>query len=279
MVRPAPPVAVRLQKKLTVRRCAEDPRLHWWSLPLSLRQFSQVFRADFRGAEAKVLPANALDAVDAALLAVGDEPPEPSGGVAVGVQVAAGLMHAKHRSPNTLRLGDVAALLDLADSGQVAPCLITIEKQPGVSLFDLQVPELHSAQLQFRFHRQGDAVRALESLTLGRGFGADPVGAERALLSHADFTSGSQHNLRLVLENGEARLDSIGDGGRLRVCYLESGRGYSGSSESRSRWQAWRESWKEERRRFPVKVVLFAGLPVFIGIFRAGGALLRRSRP
>ena len=279
MVSSAAQAAVRLQKTLSVRRSTTDVERHWWSLPFSLKQFSQVFHADLRAAEAIISPGNALDAVDAALLALAEDQPDSSGGVAVEVQVSVGLMQSKQRSPSVLRLADVAALLDLADSGRVAPCRITIERQGGSPLFTIQVPERHAEQLQYCFHRRGDAVRALASLTLGRGLGTDPVGAESDLLRHEDFADAARHSLQLVLEKGGARLEGLEDGGRRRVCYLESGRGYQGSSEVRSRWQVWRESWREDCRRFPVKVILFAGLPVFIGMFRAAGALLRRIRP
>ena len=278
MVPSAQQAAVRLQKHLSVWRCGSEPDLHWWSLPFSLKQFARVFAADLRGAQASVVPADALDAVDAALLAVSDELPEPSGG-AVGVQVAPELRQATPGKADTLRLGDVSALLGLADGGRVSPCRITIEQQIGTTLCTIQVPELLAEQPQYRFHRSGDALRVIETLTLGRRFGADPVRTEQDLLRHGDFSNGTKRSLHLVLEKGEARLEAVQDGGRRHTCYLESGRGYRGSSEIRSRWQVWRESWKEERRRFPVKVVLFAGLPVFIGIFRAGAALLRRGRP
>jgi hypothetical protein len=280
LARLAPQAAVRLQKTLSVRRCQEAASLLWWSQPLSLTQFSQVFRNDLRGAEATVLPADALDAVDAALLAVGDDlVSEPSGSGAVGVQVATNLLQRRHDAPATLRLTNIAALMSRADAGRLAPCQVTIEPQPGRPFCTMQIPQHNAAQVQFRFHRHGDAVRALASLTLGRGFGGDPVAAEQALLQHKDFANGTSRELQLILENGAARLEAFEDGGRRRVCYLQSGRGYCGDSERRSRWQVWRAAWNEERRRFPVKVVLFAGLPVFIAIFRAGGALLRRVRP
>ena len=64
---------MRLQKSLSVRSCSSESDLHWWSLPFSLKQFGRVFAADLRGAHAMVHPADALDAVDAALLAVSDE--------------------------------------------------------------------------------------------------------------------------------------------------------------------------------------------------------------
>jgi hypothetical protein len=161
----------------------------------------------------------------------------------------------------------------------VAPCRISIHAAvSSEALFHIDIAARHTARPQFCFERPGDAIRALEVLSLGRRFGDDAVATQQALLQHDDFQRLDELSLRLVLQDGTARLEAISDDGRQRTCYLH-GDGVSGRVETRSRWAVWRESWAEERRRFPVTFILFAGLPVFIGFFRLGGMVWRRLRP
>jgi hypothetical protein len=277
-----------LQKSLSVRRSDEDPRHLWWSLPLSLRQFRSCFASDLRHADALVRPPNAVDAVDAVILTVGqqEEPeatathPTVSPSATAGVSVAPQRLQQRAVPVGAMHFRDVSALLDLADRGRVAPCRISIH--PGgaaEALFHIDIPQHHTARLQYRFERPGDAVRVLEVLCLGRRFGPDARATEAALLQHEDFQGSDELALQLVLESGTARLESTRHAGRCRTCYLDGNKGYSGAVERRSRWNALWGSWNESRRRFPVNVILFAGLPLFIGFFRASGAVWRRLRP
>jgi hypothetical protein len=85
--------------------------------------------------------------------------------------------------------------------------------------------------------------------------------------------------LRLVMQDGKAQLLGIDASGRRRVQYLESGKGYTGLYEELSMRDAVRERVREGWRRFPIGVVMFAGLPFFIAAFWIGSFLRRGVEP
>jgi len=284
--RRTPPAIGRVHKSLSVRRDGVAG-LVWWSLPLSLRQFCRCFAAELRTAEALVEPTHAVDVVDATLLRVGsDEEDVPfldgsvdeRGVVATRVSAPTRPMRAQVPS-STLVFADARGLLELADQGRVGPCRITLRQPDGDDVLSLEIPAQAHDRVQFCFLRPGDALRAVESLALGRRFGTDAEALERVLLDTVMPADGTAHRLHLVLEAGTARLESRSTDERTRTIHLHSEGGESGECETRDRWQVLQERWSEQRRRFPVNVILFAGLPLFIGFFRLSGVLLRRLRP
>lgn len=289
LVHREPQAAVRLQKSLSVRRSDEDPARLWWSLPLSLRQFRRCFAAELQHADALVRPPAAVDSVDAVILSVAqDEGAQPaasrtadsSSGGATSVQLAPERLHRRVVPEGTLCFRDVPALLELVDQGRVAPCRIRVHPDGAAEArFHIDIPEADSARAQFLFEQPGDAVRALESLALGRRFGNAAANLETSLCRCLESAPEGELALRLVLEHGAARLESTSSDGRRRTCHLHSVEGRSGEVDVRSRWDVWRETSREWRRRFPVNVILFAGLPLFIAFFRVGGAIVRRLRP
>lgn len=272
LVRATPQATVRLQKALSIRRSRQPGGLHWWSVPLSPRQFLQLFASDLQDAEAMLYPATVLRDNHDTLQAT------PCGAGA-------------------LRVGDLHGLLELADSGSIQKCSViifdgtlgdaevqqiasrqTAGLEPVSFLFALEIPLQHVARFQYAFRKTGDGVKVLEYLSLGRIFGTERSRVEQQLLQHADFSSHETHHLQLVLQDGSAKLLRVDEGGRRQVQYIASGLGYSPVDESRSRWQAMQERFRRTRQSFPVNVILFAGLPAFIGFFKAKGALQRRRR-
>jgi hypothetical protein len=250
-----------LVKHVSVQRSNRVPTLYWWSLPLRLRDAAALFADGLGGARAVVHPASALRAEGAALGAR----PAPGGAAWVS---------------------EVAALLEGRDDGRIDPCTIAIfpptirdhEIEPRLQPFHAElerlgftiavVPEAEGrARHRFCFRVPGKVIVALEHLAHGRGFGGNPGQVEMALLGGLQLRPKHSAHLQLVLEGGEVQLVGSGGGGRQRITYLESNKGYTGVYEERS-WQAAageraREAW----RRFPVGVVMFIGLPFFIAAF------------
>jgi hypothetical protein len=123
----------------------------------------------------------------------------------------------------------------------------------------------------------GRAIAAQEELALGRRFGAAPGQLEMALLQGLALQPGGSTRLRLVLQDGSARLVRDEAGARRRLTLLHAGQGYTGVREEVSLSAALRARCREDWRRFPVGVVMFAGLPFFIAAFWLA-SLLRRRR-
>lgn len=270
LIQASPQATVRLQKTLSVRRSRQHSDLHWWSLPLSPCQFARLFAPDLRHTEALLYPATALRDNHEALQAI------PCGA-------------------DALRVGDLQGLLQLADSGRIEKCKIGIFRrelvdedvrlmasqlsagsEPLPLLFVLEIPQQHTAQVQYAFRKSGDGAKALEHLSLGRIFGHGHSQIEQELLQHEDFLTHEPRHLQLVLQQGGAKLFGVDEGGRRQVQYITSDQGYAVVDETRGRWQTIRERLPEWRRRFWVNIMLLAGLPAFIGFFRARAALLRR---
>ena len=267
----APPIVI--QKTLWVRRSNVQPTLYWWSLPLSLAVLADLFPEACAAACALVTPARAL-ATDAAFAA------------------------APQLAPGVARVDDVAGLLRAGDAGRIGPCSMALFA-PGRSARDLaRIAATLASDLdrlgfsiaivpggeggmrwRFACRVPGQVLEVLEAVALGRRFGGNLGQVEMALLQHLGLRPGQRTRLVLVLDDHGATLQGIERQGRRRVRYLESQHGFVGTHEDLS----WREAVgaraRESWRRFPVGVVMFAGLPLFIGAFWVQDAWARRRRP
>ena len=267
----AAPAAIH--KTVWVRRSDVQPTLYWWSLPLSLPALSALFPETCASACALVSPASVL-ALDAAL--------------AAAPQIA----------PGVARVDDVPALLHACDAGRVGPCSVALfatgrgdaalQRAAGGMRGDLDrmgftlaiVPGGDGGmRYRFAFRVPGKVLEVLEALALDRRFGGNLGQVEMALLQGLGLRPGQRVRLALVLRDGGATLQGQKNGGRRRVRYLETERGFSGQLDELTLREAVGERMRESWRRFPVGVVMFAGLPFFIGAFWLQGALSRRARP
>ncbi|MFQ5599237.1 MAG: hypothetical protein ACE5G2_01645 [Candidatus Krumholzibacteriia bacterium] len=266
-----------IRKTLWVRRSDRTPMLYWWSLPLSLRTFASLYEESLRTSRALVRPA----------VAVAGCAPE------IGARPVEG---------NAMLVSDVTALLEARDDGRAGACSIIIfpathpEEALERSAHQLQeglerlgftmaiVPEDDGRiRHQFCFRVPGKVLEAIEHLAHGRRFGGNLGRVEMALLQGLLLRPKQVARLRLVMENGGASLVGIDRAGRRRIHYLESGKGYTGTYEEMTLREAVGARARESWRRFPIGVVMFAGLPFFIGAFWAKNILSRRgdeaSRP
>lgn len=268
---PSPPAEIH--KTLWVRRSNVTPTLYWWSLPLSLHGFATVFAAECRAACALVLPASVL---------------------AVGAAAVRG----REVVPGVACVEDVVALLQACDEGRVGPCRLALfapgrgdaalQRAARGMAADLDRQGFSMAidvggdggmRHRFAFRVPGKVLEALQALALGRRFGGNLGQVEMALLQRLGLRPGQRARLQLVLRDGRATLQGLEHGGRRRVRYLESQQGFTGSREELTLREAVGERWRESWRRFPVGVVMFAGLPFFIGAFWVQHTLTRRRRP
>jgi hypothetical protein len=250
-----------LTKFVGVRRSDRVPTLYWWSLPLGLDRVARLYADQLPGARAVVQPAAALG----------------SAADALGSRPLAG---------DAALVADVAQLLRARAEGGVAPCTIAVfppttsdaelERRAAEVATDLERlpftialrPEGDGrARHRFCFRVPGKVIVALEHLALDRGFGGNPGQVEMALLQGIALRPKHAAHLQLVMSRGGATLVGRDASGRRRVTLLESGRGYVGVYDDMSLADALRERIREAWRRFPVGVVMFAGLPVFIAAF------------
>jgi hypothetical protein len=123
------------------------------------------------------------------------------------------------------------------------------------------------ARHHFCFRVPGKVIAVLEHLALGRGFGGNPGQVEMAFLQGIQLRPGHRADLQILLQSGTAALVRDQDGGRRRVTFLESGKGYTGVYEEVPLRDALRARVREGWRRFPVGIVMFVGLPFFIASF------------
>jgi hypothetical protein len=258
-----------LVKFVSVRRSNLAPTLYWWTLPIAPRTVWSLYATALSGARAVVFPATALGAKSDALGAR----PWPG---------------------STARIDNVQALLEGRDDGSVGPCTIAFfpptvrdeELERRMPRFERELERLPftiamlpdgdgRARHRFCFRVPGKVIEALEHLALGRGFGGNPGQVEMALLQGLTLRPSQEAALRLVMQDGKAHLVGIDTGGRRRVQYLESDRGYTGLYEELSMRDAVAERLREGWRRFPIGVVMFVGLPFFIAAFWISSFLRR----
>ncbi len=250
-----------LTKFIAVERSHRVPTLYWWTLPLRLRVLAALNAAALTGARALVYPGTAIGAATAEVGADG----APNG---------------------TALVANVGALLEARDAGRIAPCTIAIFP-PAVRRPDLDALAAHlpsglehlpftialradgdgRARHHFCFRVPGQVIAALEHLALDRSFGGNPGQVEMALLQGLRLRPKQRAGLRLVMHAGEAALVGHAGGGRNRITYLESGKGYTGIYEPVRLADALAERSREAWRRFPVGIMLFIGLPFFIATF------------
>lgn len=253
-------LAVVLTKDLAVRRSDVVPTLYWWTLPLPVQRLPALYADALAGARALVVPAAAL-----------------GGSTAVAARVLPG---------GVALVADCAALLLARDQGRVGPCTIAFFP-PGTpdTVLEARAPEMHAgfeklpftialrperdgrARHHYCFRVPGKVIAALEVLALQREFGGNHGQVEMALLQGLQLRPGQSVPLQLVLQHGQAALCGTSSGGRRRVTHLESGKGYTGVYDEVTFPEALRRRAREGWRRFPVGVVMFAGLPFFIAVF------------
>lgn len=262
----------KIRKVFWVRRSNRMPTLYWWSLPLSLGAFAELFADEISSSKALVFPAEALSSCREAL-----RPQEMSRQVAL--------------------VEDVLALLRARDEGRVGLCGIALfpasrtrhdlERAAAALPDGLERQGFTFAILpagdggmrhRFAFRVPGQVLQALETLALERRFGGNLGQVEMAFLQGLALQPNHCARLALVLENGGASVQGVDRAGRRRVYYLESQKGYTGTWEDLTLRDAVGERLRESWRRFPVGVVMFAGLPFFIGAFWARHALSRGRR-
>ncbi len=260
-----------IEKTLWVRRSDRTPTLYWWSLPLSPGAFAQVFGETLSTARALVHPARSVEQGTHNLSVV-----------PLGHDVA--------------RVDDVRALMTAMDQERVAACTVAmfpasrseaeLERAAPQLVDDLErlgftmalVPGGEAgARFRFCFRVPGKVLEAIEALALERRFGGNLGQVEMAFLQGLGLRPNQVARLRLVLRDGGAKLVGVDRAGRRRVDYLESGKGYTGVYEEMTLREAVGERLRESWRRFPISVVMFAGLPFFIGAFWARHALSRRD--
>lgn len=261
-----------IRKILWVRRSDATPTLYWWSLPLSLRAYATTFAADLAATRALVFPHSALAA-------------------------RAVPLGAEFLSDHVALVAKVGELLHERDEGRIGACSMVffpasrdaneLRSAAGVLPAALErlgftlaiVPHGDGGmQHRFAFRVPGKVLAAIEALALERRFGGNPGQVEMAFLQGLNLRPGHRARLALVLENGAASVQGVDRGGRRRLRYLESGKGYTGTFEEMTLRAAVVERLREAWRRFPIGVIMFLGLPLFIAAFWAQHALARRSR-
>ena len=263
-----------LTKFISVQRSDRSPTLHWWSLPLPLRALATFAPEQLAGATAMVHPAAAL----------------ANEGEKLGTTLLQG--------GRIALVSDIAALLAARDEGRIAACTIAVfppasaasdvESRAAAIATDLErLPFTiairpdgrDAARHRFCFRVPGKVVAAIERLAHGRGFGGNAGQVEMALLQGLALRPKHSAHLQLVLHDGGARLVGIHAGGRRRVTLLESGKGYVGVSSELALADAMRQRVREAVRRFPVGILMFAGLPFFILSFWIATAVRRATAP
>lgn len=265
--------AARIEKHLWVRRSDRSPTLYWWSMPLSPGALVQVLGDGLASARALVHPQSALTH-------------------------CADTVRSQPLSSDVARVDDVPELLRALDEERAAACTVAVfpesrrdrelESAAPVLCEDLErlgftlaiVPGGEAgARFRFCFRVPGKVLEAVEALALGRQFGGNLGQVEMALLQGLGLRPKQAARLRLVLEGGGASLQGIDRAGRRRMHYVETGKGYTGTYDEMSLREAVGERMRESWRRFPISVVMFAGLPFFIGAFWAKNLLSRRNTP
>jgi len=250
-----------IEKTLWVRRSDRTPTLYWWSLPLSPSGLARVFHDTLVSTRALVYP----------LAAAGR---------------CADRLDFTRLSSSVARVDDVLALLSALDHERVRACTVALfpasrsdaelvhaaaalpedlERQ-GFTIALLPGGE-GDARFRYCFRVPGKVLEAVEALALGRRFGGNLGQVEMALLQGLALHPNQAARLRLVLEAGGATLHGVDRAGRRRIRYLETGKGYTGTYEEMTLREAVGERVRESWRRFPISVVMFAGLPFFIGAF------------
>ena len=195
---PTPPAG--LEKYVAVRRSEREPTLYWWSLPLALPRLAALEAEALHAARLVVHPAAAL-----------------------GTHAA--LLGARATPGDTAAVRDVQRLLALRAEGAVGPLTAALfpasvsdaELAPRLGRFLAELERLPftiafapvgdgRARHEFCFRVPGRAIAALEDLALGRRFGGAPGQVEMALLHGLALPPGRSTPLRLVLQEGSARL-------------------------------------------------------------------------
>lgn len=258
---------VTLTKCLAVRRSGVVPTLYWWTLPLPVHRLVELYPDALTGARALVWPSHAV--------------------------TRAADLHPRVLPGDVALVADPGALLAARDQGRVAPCTIALFPA-GIADTELEKraagmrdgfenlpftialrPEGDGrARHHYCFRVPGKVIAALEFLALERGFGGNAGQVEMALLQGLNLRPAQSTALQLRLLDGRALLGGISAGGRRRITYLESGKGFTGVDENLPFRRALEARLREAWRRFPVGVVMFAGLPFFIAAFwiaRAAG--------
>jgi hypothetical protein len=247
------------------------PTLYWWSLPLSLQAFAEAFQDEIESTQALVFPSAALASSQSEL-----QPQELDGKVALVRNVPALLRARDGGQAGECSIAMFPVNHRLEDLRRVAASLPQDLERQGFTLA-IVPPGDGGMRHRFAFRVPGKVLQAIETLALGRRFGGNLGQVEMAFLQGLALPPNHKTRLDLLLENGGASVQGVDRAGRRRVYYLESQKGYTGTWEELTLREALGERVRESWRRFPVGVVMFAGLPFFIGAFWAHHALSRRS--
>lgn len=266
---PAQPVA--LDKHVGVCRSSSVPALYWWNLPLAMPRLLTLAAEALPGGRLVIHPAPALGAHAAAIGARG-WPGETA--VVRDVQRFLALCADGDIPPVTAAFFSAAAgEVELARYCSRIPA--ELEQLPFTVA--LRPDGDGRARYEGCFRAPGRALAALEEVALGRRFGADPAQQEAELLAALALQPGRAASLRLVLQQGGVRLLREQAGGLRQWILLESGSGEAAIRREPSLAEAVRRRVRESWRRFPVGVVMFAGLPFFIAAFWLASLTRRRK--
>ncbi len=257
-------------KTLWVRRSNETPALYWWSLPLPLAAWADLFASELAGSHALVRPVRALGS-NAAALGVREFVP------GVGhLRDVPGLMRAVDETGAQC----VIAIFPASRSDkELQRAALELRSDLERQAFTMAIVAKGDGGLahRFAFRVPGKVLLAVEALALDRRFGGNLGQVEMAFLQGLGLRPGQRARLTLMLADGNAWLQGVEPGGRRRVRYLESQNGYVGRSEELTLRAAVGERLRESWHRFPAGALTLATLPVFIGAFWARNT--RRNDP
>jgi len=261
----------RVEKRIGVRRSDRVPTLYWWSLPLPLHDVARIYADGIAGSRARVYPAAAVagcrDAVAAA----------DGGHGTARVDNVEALLHARHEGRvGACRIAIFPASRTDADLAQFAARMQRDIELTGFTIA-IQSSDASPARHEFCFRVPGKVLDAMQFLAAGRTFGDNHGQIEMALLQGLNMRPKQSARLDLVVAGDAAELVGRDQSGRRRVQFLETDKGYTGVYEEMTLRQAVRVRTREAWRQFPIGVVMFAGLPLFIGAFWAQNAFSRKA--
>lgn len=257
-----------MAKAIRVRRSDRTPTLYWWSLPLPLRDFQRLYAPVLAGARALVHPVTAL--AQTQHLVVG------TNGAVAFVDDVTGLLLARHEG--LVRACCMAFFPPSRTTADLERFAVRMGSELELTGFTMALRAESDApsRHEFCFRVPGKILEALQLLAAGRPLGENLGQVEMALLQGLALRPKQDRQLELVSLSGAAELVGLQDGWR-RVQYLHSARGYTGVYEDLGFGQAIRGRVREAWRRFPIGVVMFAGLPFFIGAVWAKNAVSRKT--
>lgn len=261
-----------IHKTLWVRRSNHMPMLYWWSLPLSLQAFAKIFAQDLDATRALVRPVSALRHC---ATEVGARPLEADTAIVPHVHRLLEACHDRRAQDCTIAIFPPSRTE--ADLERDAPRVGRDLERLGFTMAIAPHGD-GGTRHRFCFRVPGKVLEAVEALALARRFGGNLGQVEMAFLQGLGLRPNQAMRLTLALERGEASVWGVDRAGCRRIHYLESGKGYTGTYEELGLREAVGERVRERWRRFPIGVVMFAGLPFFVAAFWVQNVLRRKPR-